>query len=431
MHTRTVLVLEPSGVLDEEGRWRREAIRRYVTAVAGEIPALGMRLQRPLLGLTPPAWVPSGPLDLDYHLRLVEETLPMRGDALDRLAGLEDGLLRTDHPLWRMRFTRLTDGSVALGLLMHHGSGDALWQGQVTTALTTARAEASPAPEPDRDESAASSADGASPSSLPAGSLLPAIPIRSGLDLLRHAARTPEAAVAWRASPAQRSPGKRARWALSRALRPWRAAAEGLRAPALPPQRMAVASVAFPAIRDTARAHGCRPTDLVVAATMRAASTGETPIAIRMPVSRRGDDAGRNLVSDIPVPGRATESLPQACEAAVTALARYQDGDAGSTSGTPGKGIAQETALDVGYATLTPWRGSARWFAGSKVLALHARPAARPTDRIAVFGSLYQREVSLAVLCAAPGDPAHALRSIVQDLTTLPGERPGEHSADA
>lgn len=88
MHTRTVLVLEPSGVLDEEGRWRREAIRRYVTAVAGEIPALGMRLQRPLLGLTPPAWVPSGPLDLDYHLRLVEETLPMRGDALDRLAGL-------------------------------------------------------------------------------------------------------------------------------------------------------------------------------------------------------------------------------------------------------------------------------------------------------------------------------------------------------
>ncbi|MET0671889.1 MAG: glycosyltransferase, partial [Microbacterium pygmaeum] len=78
MHLPYVLVLDGAPLRDMEGRIDRDRIRDYVARTLASTPTFRLRLQRPLLGLTPPAWVPDADFDLSRHLSFASEVVDFK-----------------------------------------------------------------------------------------------------------------------------------------------------------------------------------------------------------------------------------------------------------------------------------------------------------------------------------------------------------------
>ena len=144
MHMQGIGIFSGGHLRRSDGSLDRARIREWVESATRGIPYAHLRLMRSPLGLTPPAWVPDDMFDLDRHLRFADDAAPLTSASIPRLVGWEEGALDLRRPLWRLQFTALDDGRVALGVLMHHSGGDALRTLKFLAALTTSDPAAQP-----------------------------------------------------------------------------------------------------------------------------------------------------------------------------------------------------------------------------------------------------------------------------------------------
>ncbi|ODT11890.1 MAG: hypothetical protein ABS61_01610 [Microbacterium sp. SCN 70-18] len=149
MHMQGVAILDGAPLRGADGRLDRAGIASWIEDATRGIPYARLRLMRSPLGLTPPAWVPDASFDVKHHVRFDEDDVALSTRTLPRLIGWDAGPLTLTRPLWRVTFTTLTDGRVAMGLLMHHSGGDALRTLSFLSALTVSKPDAAPKPAAD------------------------------------------------------------------------------------------------------------------------------------------------------------------------------------------------------------------------------------------------------------------------------------------
>jgi WS/DGAT/MGAT family acyltransferase len=114
-----------------------ERVKALIAGRIDRIPSLRARLQYAPLGLDHPAFV-DGPVDLDAHV-VATTVPPPSGDRELAEAIAERMCTRLDRcrPLWQVHvIDGLAGGRVALGMLFHHASADALAAAMVIALLT-------------------------------------------------------------------------------------------------------------------------------------------------------------------------------------------------------------------------------------------------------------------------------------------------------
>lgn len=121
-------VLDGSGLLEADGRFRIEAVRRLIEARLHLVPRFRQLLHVPRRGLGGPMWVDAPAFDLADHVRVT--SLPPSGDEPALLLATEElrrRRLDRARPLWEMWFlTGLPDKRVGLFVRMHHAMADGI-----------------------------------------------------------------------------------------------------------------------------------------------------------------------------------------------------------------------------------------------------------------------------------------------------------------
>ena len=391
MHMQGVGVFSGGHLRRADGSLDRDRIRDWVGAATRGIPYAHLRLMRSPLGLTPPAWVPDDEFDLDRHLRFADELVPLSSASIPRLVGWGEGALDLRHPLWRLQFTALDDGRVALGVLMHHSGGDALRTLKFLAALTTSDPDGAPV-------------EGENP-------FLGARAPRRGGGLPTIAARE------WAASgssPAElwrgywrRSFVRRARRVVGRVMRPARALRSDGRS-STPLRDTGFRTLAGDAVQAAAAAAGGTMNDIVVAAAIRTASADGAPVRVRVPVLRRRTEDSRNRVTDLAVVGTSAQPVAELV-ASVRGQLRSDDD---ATTGAP-----EAAARDVGYVTLVPWLSRARHLCGARLDDMIVLPAGLPTDELSTFALLYDGKLSVVATARRSADIEAVMDGLVTELT--------------
>lgn len=400
MHTQAVMVLDGAALRLPDGTLDLDRLTSYIGALARR-PTARLRLQRSLLGLTPPAWVPDEDFDLSRHLTIASRPLPLAPESFRSLSGWDQGLLSIDHPLWRYHVTELEDGDVAIGSVGHHAMTDGISGMRQMTASSQARPE-DPLPEEPEPFAGERPARAWEMPLLAARAFLAAHP-------------TPSAAVkAYLAKPLTR----RIRRLLGRNLRPWRQWRRLRReGPAhLPQRRTAAARVPVPSVMRVARRHGATMGDLLAAGLLTAAAD-PPQVHIRYPVSQHGTSVSpqaRNQVWDMAVYGRTDQDLTD-----LIADIREQVASEGA-SVPPERRVGRQ----IGYCTLVPWVSRPRYFAGARIKDSFGAAAGLVTDEITAAAIMYDGHLSLSVTTQPEVDPTRALQHLHTVMTGTPS---GDH----
>ena len=370
MHLPSMLLVEGAPLRGDDGRLDRARILTYVEAVIGSNPRFRVRLQRPFLGLTPPAWVPDDRFDVSRHLRFSDEVIDIATADLRRLGGADDGLMPIDHPLWRLRITELADGRVAIGMVTHHVTNDGL--GAMKTMSDMCQKEPGRAlPDPSNPFAAERAAKTIE---LP------------GLALLRWWKRQPTLGAAW-TSYWSRPITKRARRALARVVVPIR---YNSRRPdartSLPARHSSFRIMEASAATRYARELGGTISDLLLAAMLTAWKGPESEIKARFPVSLRTAEQShiRNHVRDMEI--RVATDLDLA--AVISTIREQVD-----TRDERDAAWSASLGTTIGYATFLPWVSTPRYFAGARVVGVTPTPASLATDQLSALGILYDGKI--------------------------------------
>lgn len=391
MHMQGVGVFSGGDLRRPDGSLDRDRIREWIGAATRGIPYAHLRLMRSPAGLTPPAWVPDDAFDLDRHVRFADGVGQLSSSTLPELIGWDEGPLDLRHPLWRLQFTELDDGRVALGVLMHHSGGDALRTLKFLAALTTSNPAGAPVVGDDP---------------FP-GTRAP----RRGGELALLALRS---WLAEGSGPAERWHDywsrpftRRARRVGGRMLRPLRDRRSRSVAATAPERHSGFRTVPGDAVQAAAEAAGGTMNDIVVAASIRTASADGATVRVRVPVLRKRTEDSRNRVTDLAIVGSSTPPL----DALVTSV-REQLRPAGTHVDQP--------ARDVGYATLVPWLSRARYLGGARLEDMIVLPAALPGDELSTFALLYDAKLSVVATARSSADIEDVMDRLARELTAIP-----------
>lgn len=391
MHMQGVGVFSGGDLRLPDGSLDRDRIREWVGAATRGIPYARLRLMRSPAGLTPPAWVPDDAFDLDRHVRFATEVSSLSSTTLPGLIGWNDGPLDQRHPLWRLQFTELADGRVALGVLMHHSGGDALRTLKFLAALTTSDPAGTPAAADDPFAAARAPRRGGE---------LPLLALRSWM------ADGSGFSERWR-DYWSRPFVRRARRVGGRVLRPVRDRRARSVAASAPERHSGFRTVAGDAVQAAAAAVGGTMNDLVVAASIRAASTDGSAVRVRVPVLRKRTEDSRNRVTDLAIVGSSAPPLHE-----LVASVREQLRADGAALDQP--------ARDVGYATLVPWLSRARHLCGARLEDMIVLPAALPDDELSTFALLYEGRLSVVATASSSSDIDAVMDRLEAGLTSIP-----------
>jgi diacylglycerol O-acyltransferase / wax synthase len=119
-------VLDRTGLVDDEGRFRIEAVRRVIELRLHLVPHSRQLLYRPPPGLGWPLWVDAASLDIADHVRVFPLAAP--GGQVQFLAACEQLRRRRmapSRPRWEVWFLPgLAGGRVGVFLRMHHAMAD-------------------------------------------------------------------------------------------------------------------------------------------------------------------------------------------------------------------------------------------------------------------------------------------------------------------
>ena len=372
MHVPGLFIIEGGPLRADDGSLDRERILAYIEAMIAGRPDFRLRLQRSALGLTPPAWVPDEHFDLARHVVFTEGAATADTADLRRLAGARDEVMSLKHPLWRVRVTELDDGTVALGIVMHHASVDG-HSGMKTFSAICQKTPDQPLPAP-RDPWAGVRA--------PRASELPMLALRQWWS------RQPSLGAAWR-SYWSKPVVRRARRVAARLLLPLRYGRGGqaARDRLLPPIHSAYRRMDAGHLGRRARELGGTLSDLQAAAIVGAWNGPQRVVRLRFPVSHHSADAPhvRNHVRDMEVTGDADAALADTLALVHSQVAaRDSAGDGAPIAGYP-----------IGYSTLLPWVSRPRYFCGAEVLAIVPFPASLGTDELAAAGIMYNGSLFL------------------------------------
>jgi WS/DGAT/MGAT family acyltransferase len=144
-------ILDGTGLFDDRGRFRLDAVRRVVASRLHLVPRLRQVIRTPRRGRGDPYWADAQAFDLNRHVREHRLQAPA-GEAglLDAVEALRARRFERRHPLWAMWFlTGLPDAKVAMFVKLHHTIGDGLAAMTIiSTFLDYAPDVASPAPPP-------------------------------------------------------------------------------------------------------------------------------------------------------------------------------------------------------------------------------------------------------------------------------------------
>ena len=391
MHMQGVGVFSGGHLRRPDGSLDRDRIREWVGTATRGIPYAHLRLMRSPLGLTPPAWVPDDEFDLDRHVRFADDVAPLSSASMPGLIGWDEGALDLRHPLWRLQFTALDDGRVALGVLMHHSGGDALRTLKFLAALTTSDPDAAPVAGDDPFAAARSPRRGGG---------LPIIAARE------WAASGSSPAELWR-SYWRRSFVRRARRVIGRVLRPARDRRARGRSSA-PLRHTGFRTLPGDAVQAAAASAGGTMNDIVVAAAIRAASADGAPVRVRVPVLRRRTEDSRNRVTDLGVVGTSAQPVDELVASVRGQLRPDEDATSGAT---------EVSAREIGYVTLVPWLSRARHLRGARLDDMIVLPAGLPTDELSTFALLYDGKLSVVATARRSADIEAVMDRLVAELT--------------
>ena len=331
MHTQAVVILDGGPLRRVDGALDRESIRRRIEVATTSLRESRSRLMRSTLGLTPPAWVPDDAFDIDRHVCFSDDVLSVTSANLPRLTGLTRGALSLRHPLWRVALTELDDGDVALGVVMHHVVGDALFTLRMLSALTAKTADP-----------AVGIPIAAATVGRPPGSAGSCRGWRSGYGRRRSRAFERDGASYW-STPL----GRRVRRTGGRILRPLRTARAHSRGDgfaSLPARHSDFRTMSRADVSRTASDLGCTMSDLLIASVIRSAPGTDREVGLRIPIAvrRTTTDGARNSVVDLEVRGLRDRS-PQELAATVRSQLPARPGDAPAPTGHSG------TPRPIGY----------------------------------------------------------------------------------
>jgi diacylglycerol O-acyltransferase / wax synthase len=370
-------IAEGAALRRADGSLDRELIRQVIAGGSRRMPAMRQRLMQAPLGLTTPGWVPVDHLDLDFHVRFLDDVID-DADLAEVLAGRKNGEMRLDHPLWDFLVGESASGDVVVVGRVHHAFGDGIFGMRVFDALV-ADEPYDPGPV---DESRP-------PIRAP----------RTGAGLLVVAGRTWWDAQygptgAWREYWRKPFRKRLSRWG-GRMLRPIRnreITRRGLVRQHLPLWRSAFAAFDHSLVHRRARELGGSVTSLTVAIALEAVeelagATGDP--ALLVPISRRVGSGGdeRNHVRMVRVSRPAGTVLEDAVPLVQAAIERAA---ATGETGTADGGWS-------GYASYLPGRARPQYFGPSRVRRLTLWPVVDPKDDLAVFTSSYGGTLALAV----------------------------------
>ncbi|MEO6826049.1 MAG: wax ester/triacylglycerol synthase domain-containing protein [Microbacteriaceae bacterium] len=383
MHTQMICVLDGERLRRPDGRLDRERILHYLESTCGSVGFFRLRLQRSLLGLTPPAWVPDDSFDIGRHVLFSETKGNLESSQLWELSGHSDGVMSPKHPLWRLRLTELNNGDVALGLIFHHASLDGLSASKMLGAMTQKSAD-----EPNR------------PPENPFASARPAR--RAELPLLAMRwwlSEQPSFAAGWRAYWSKPI-GRRIRRVAARTLRPIRNLAlrsERVRAQQLPPRHSDFRTMNSRTVTQRASDLGGTISDLLVATVIRAYDGEEHNVSLRFPVSQRSatGEKARNQVQDMELYGCSDDPLNEILHSVRSQIAN-RPSNAFANADVPGR--------QIGYATLIPWVSRARFFCGAELTEVVPFPASLGRDELSAAAILYNGMLSATATMPASRD---------------------------
>jgi WS/DGAT/MGAT family acyltransferase len=121
-----VAILEPSRLVDADGRLRVEVIREAIAGRLHLVPRFRQRLYVPPRGLGWPLWVDALDFDIANHVGVMP--IPTPGDETQLLRTVEQlrrGRLDRSRPLWQMwLLTGLPERRVGLYIKVHHAIAD-------------------------------------------------------------------------------------------------------------------------------------------------------------------------------------------------------------------------------------------------------------------------------------------------------------------
>jgi len=396
MHTQMVAVLEGAPLRKPDGKLDRERIMRYIEAACGGSEFFRLRLQRSLLGLTPPAWVPDEDFDIRRHVHFADEIGTMTSSQLWTLSGHSDGVLSPKHPLWRVRITELDTGDVALGSIFHHASLDGLSATKILGTLM----QRSP------DQPIASPRDPFESARAARRVELPFIAAREWL-------RTqPDVTAGWReywSKPFLR----RMRRVAARTTRPVRNRAlesDEVRSRQLPPRHSDFRTLDSQVVARHAADLGGTISDLLVASVMRSYDGDDPNVSLRYPVSQRTPVKvkARNQVQDMELYGCATDPLADTMQSV-----RRQ------VENRPAHPYSENPVRDrqIGYVTIIPWVSRPCYFAGARVREVAPFAASLGTDELSAAGVLYDGMLSVTVTMQAASDVTSVVEHIERLMT--------------
>ncbi|MGZ4648069.1 MAG: wax ester/triacylglycerol synthase family O-acyltransferase [Blastococcus sp.] len=121
-------VLDGSGLLDPDGRFRIEQVRQAIGSRLPLVPRFRQVLLEPRRGLGRPLWVDDPSFDLTEHVGVVPLAAPgTEADLLHAVERLRSRRLDRSRPLWEMWFLPgLPDARVGLLVRMHHVVADGI-----------------------------------------------------------------------------------------------------------------------------------------------------------------------------------------------------------------------------------------------------------------------------------------------------------------
>ncbi|KAA9132921.1 wax ester/triacylglycerol synthase domain-containing protein [Microbacterium caowuchunii] len=403
MHTPSLFIVQGSPVVRADGTIDRARVRAMVAATVASLPDFRLRMRRSLLGLTPPAWVPDERFDLDRHLVFADEPVEFATADLRALSGAGDPVLSISHPLWRMRFTALAEGPLAVGLTLHHASTDGMSGMRLLSSITQSTAE------------------------TPTGAAIdPFAGVRAArawelplLALGQWRRRARESGSLWRAYWS-RPVTRRLRRVAARVLLPlrYRRGGERARAAALPPRRSAYRRIEAATAGKRARTLGGTLSDLQVSAMIAAWPGAERVVRLRFPVSFHDPAAPhiRNHVRDMEVSGDADADLAATVASVHAQVAARDAADPPSlVSGEP-----------IGYSTLLPWVSRPRYFCGGEITEIVPFPASLGRDRLAAASIMYRGNLYVGATMPVAYDVEETTGRIAAHLTGVADTgRPG------
>ncbi|MET0830735.1 MAG: wax ester/triacylglycerol synthase domain-containing protein [Microbacterium sp.] len=370
MQVPGLFIVEGGPLLRDDGTLDRAKLRAYIEATMASSANFRLRLQRSFLGLTPPAWVPDDDFDLDRHIIFADEIVDFATADLRRLSGSADPVFSQRHPLWRVRATALTDGNVAIGMMMHHASLDGLSGMRLFSTVSQGSSD-EPLPVP-HDPFAGIRA--ARSWQLPF------------LALSQWWRREGSLSAAWTsywAKPVRR----RVRRVAARITLPLRYSrgGEAARAKALPPRHSAYRKLDAAAAGRRARSFGGTLSDLQAAAIIGAWGGDERVVRLRFPVSFHSTAAShiRNHVRDMEVYGDADAELSATIRSVHEQVESRDDG----------KPYPEVPGFPIGYSTLLPWVSRPRYFCGGEIIDVAPFPASLGRDSFAAAGIMYRGQL--------------------------------------